>query len=127
MADDRESLGRIVRETWVAWAFEQPDAGDHPSWTKPYEELAERDREVDMRIGSAIAARAVADAKLECTAMRRRLVALSIHFPAIRDALTRAAADAEYQAQAGPFLNALEALESTGPQERSDEEASRGH
>lgn len=51
---DREALGRLVRETWVAWAREQADA--KPSWLLPWEELAERDREVDMRIGEAVAA-----------------------------------------------------------------------
>jgi hypothetical protein len=56
MTDDREPLGRIVRETWVAWAKEQPDVRDHPSWLVPWDDLPARDREVDMRIGSAAAA-----------------------------------------------------------------------
>ena len=30
MLDDREALGRLVRETWVAWAKVQPDP--KPSW-----------------------------------------------------------------------------------------------
>jgi hypothetical protein len=55
MPDNREVLGRVVRETWVAWALEQPDVSDHPSWVKPWGELAGRDKEVDMRIGSAVA------------------------------------------------------------------------
>jgi hypothetical protein len=54
--DPAESLGRIVRETWVRWALEQPDVGEHPSWTEPWDELDERDREVDVRIGAAVAA-----------------------------------------------------------------------
>lgn len=54
MADDREPLGRIVRETWVAWALEQPDL--KPSWLIPWEELDEGQREVDMRIGAEVAA-----------------------------------------------------------------------
>ncbi|HEY3652365.1 MAG TPA: hypothetical protein VGL33_30655 [Streptosporangiaceae bacterium] len=52
--DDRERLGRIVRETWVAWALEQPDA--KPSWLVRWEELDDGQREVDMRIGEAVAA-----------------------------------------------------------------------
>lgn len=55
MPDDREPLGRIVRETWVNWALEQPDVADHASWIVPWDEIPERDREVDMRIGSAVA------------------------------------------------------------------------
>lgn len=121
MPDPREPLGRIAWETFVAWACEQPGMTVRsPKW----EAISAGEQELYARIGSAVAARAVSDAKLECTAMRRRLVALSIHFPAIRDALTRAAADAEYAAQAGPFLNAVEALESTGTQERSEGEES---
>jgi len=50
---DREQLGRLVREIWVAWAREQPNP--KPSWLKPWEELSEPDREVDRRIGEGIA------------------------------------------------------------------------
>jgi hypothetical protein len=48
----REELGQLVRETWVAWASEQPRP--KPSWLVPWEELAEPDREVDRRIGWAL-------------------------------------------------------------------------
>ena len=54
MPDDSEIYGRIVRAIWVDWALEQPDVADHPSWTLPWDKLADRDREVDMRIGSAV-------------------------------------------------------------------------
>lgn len=50
----REALGRLVREAWVAWAREQP--GPKPSWLVPWEDLDEGQREVDMRIGEAVAA-----------------------------------------------------------------------
>lgn len=50
----REDYGRLVRETWVAWASEQPDP--KPSWLVPWEELDPGQREVDMRIGEAVAA-----------------------------------------------------------------------
>ena len=30
----REDLGRLVRETWIAWAREQPDP--KPSWLVPF-------------------------------------------------------------------------------------------
>lgn len=54
MADPREPLGRVVRETWVAWAREQSDP--KPSWLTGWDELDAGQREVDMRIGAAVAA-----------------------------------------------------------------------
>lgn len=47
----RELLGQAVREEWVKWASEQPDA--KPSWLIPWEQLDERDQEVDRRLGEA--------------------------------------------------------------------------
>jgi len=56
---DREVLGRIVRDTWVKWASEQPDT--KPSWLVPWgPELDPGQREVDCLIGEAVA-RAVWD------------------------------------------------------------------
>lgn len=52
---DREELGRLVRTTWVKWAREQPSP--KPSWLLPWGCLNEPDREVDRRIGEAVAAR----------------------------------------------------------------------
>ena len=49
-----EQMGRLVRETWVGWAHEQPDP--KPSWLVPWEELDDGQREVDMRIGETVAA-----------------------------------------------------------------------
>jgi hypothetical protein len=51
----REALGRLVREVWVKWAGEQPNP--KPSWLTGWEGLDEGQREVDMRIGEAVAAR----------------------------------------------------------------------
>jgi hypothetical protein len=50
----REELGQLVRETWVGWAAGQPAA--KPSWLVPWEALDDGQREVDMRIGEAVAA-----------------------------------------------------------------------
>jgi len=55
MPDDREPLGRLVRETWVAWAKEQDDP--KPGWLTGWDELDDGQREVDMRIGSAVEAK----------------------------------------------------------------------
>ena len=108
---DPEALGRIVRETWVNWAKEQPDAGGHPSWLVPWDELPERDREVDRRIGSAVAAMAVHDADLEALELRKRLVLVGAHLPAILDALTARIADERWESQKARFRDAKAALE----------------
>lgn len=48
----RETLGRVVRDAWIAWAEEQPNA--KPSWLVPWDLLAEPDKEADRRIGQAV-------------------------------------------------------------------------
>jgi hypothetical protein len=50
---DRETLGRIVRQSWVKWAVTQP--APKPSWLVPYNELSEADKEADRQIGEAVA------------------------------------------------------------------------
>jgi len=56
MTDPREPLGRLVREVWVEWAREQSDA--RPSWLAGWDDLDDGQREVDMRIGAAVASAA---------------------------------------------------------------------
>ena len=58
--DPREQLGRLVRETWVACAEEAGDT--KPSHLTGWDDLDEDMREVDMRIGEAVAAFALPDA-----------------------------------------------------------------
>ena len=48
---DLEWGGKLVRNTWIAWAKEQPNP--KPSWLVPWEELSEPDKEVDRRIYAA--------------------------------------------------------------------------
>jgi hypothetical protein len=52
--DPREQLGRLVRQTWVACAEEAGDT--KPSHLAGWDDLDEDMREVDMRIGEAVAA-----------------------------------------------------------------------
>jgi hypothetical protein len=59
VAITRDQLGRIVREAWVEWAREQP--GAKPSWLTGWDDLDEGQREVDVRIGEAVAKAARAD------------------------------------------------------------------
>lgn len=71
-ASGREELGRIVRDAWVQWASEQPDP--KRSWLIPWEELDDGQREVDMRIGEAVAS-AVAAQPPESPQVARILLA----------------------------------------------------
>jgi hypothetical protein len=112
VADDREPYGRIVRETWVGWALEQP--APKPSWRAGWDDLDDGQREVDMRIGSAVAAQAVEDAKLRNERMEAQLFALGAHLPAIRRALTIAISEAEYETGKKPYRAALQAVSGTG-------------
>lgn len=54
VAPNAEALGREVRETWIQWAKEQPDVAEHPNWLTPWDELQERDKDVDRRIAIAV-------------------------------------------------------------------------
>lgn len=48
----RDVLGKVVRDIWIEWAWQQPVAKQ--SWVTPYEQLAEEDKEVDRRIGERL-------------------------------------------------------------------------
>jgi hypothetical protein len=48
----------MVRDEWIAWAKEQPNA--KPSWLVPWEGLSETDKEVDRRIGERLHREALA-------------------------------------------------------------------
>jgi hypothetical protein len=106
MADDREPLGRIVHEQRLALNAEL----EHPRGLLPWEQRAPVQRELDMRIGSAVAAQAVADERRASERMRIQLFALAAHLPAIRRALTKSATDAEYECQAKEYRAAIQAL-----------------
>lgn len=68
-----EMLGVEVRRVWLAWAREQPNP--KPSWLVPWEELSEPDREVDRRIGMAIATLVTKPQIDEITALRAQIAA----------------------------------------------------
>jgi hypothetical protein len=109
--DPREPYGRLVHDTRLAAEADRAAAeGRQRFRLGEWDERDEFQCELDMRIGSAIAARAVADAGAADTRRDAQLFALRSHLPAILDALSRAVADSEYDAQAKPFRAALEAL-----------------
>lgn len=64
---DRDVLGRLVREVWVAWAREQP--APKASWLVPWDGLGEADREVDRRIGEALARAGAVAEREACAAL----------------------------------------------------------
>lgn len=49
---DREALGRLVREVWVAFARTLPETKE--SWLRPWDDLPEPQKEVDRRIGETL-------------------------------------------------------------------------
>jgi hypothetical protein len=51
-ATNREAMGRLVREVWVAFAEAQPNP--KPSWLVPWDGLPEDQKEVDRRIGETL-------------------------------------------------------------------------
>ena len=93
MSDDREPLGRLVRETWEACVRDY-HTDPKPSWVAQWEDLDDFQREVDMRIGSAVAVRAVADAKLRNERLEAQVFALGAHRAVIIAALGYAIAAA---------------------------------
>jgi len=46
----REEAGERLRMVWVRWARKQPDIDQHPNWLTPWEDLPERDKQIDMRM-----------------------------------------------------------------------------
>ena len=120
--DPREPYGRIVNEARIAFAAEQEDDRGARWFIRPWEERAPGQRELDMRIGSAVAVRAVADAGLENERMRVQLFALGAHMAAIREALELAVTvtDTDDGARARRYKAALEALGAGETQERSE-------
>jgi hypothetical protein len=54
MTNPRIPYGRLVRRNFVRWAREQRNP--KPSWLLKWDEIDDDQREVDMRIGEAVAA-----------------------------------------------------------------------
>ena len=105
MPDPREPYGRIVHDIRLAFNAELA----HPRGVVPWEQREEGQKEMDMRIGSAVAVRAVHDAGAECMDLRAEVLLFRMHLPAALDALRKAVADAEYAARGRRFKAALDA------------------
>ena len=109
--DLREPLGRLVHDTRLACEADRAAAeGRQRFILEPWEGRTEHQRELDMRIGSAVATRAVHDAGLENTRRDAQLFALGAHRAAIFDALKIAVASGGYEYERKRYRAALEAL-----------------
>lgn len=107
MTDPREPYGQIFHEQGripVNAEREKPFA------VGPWKDRTGEQQEIDMRGASAVAARAVADAKLNDDRARILLLALGAHRGAIFDALTMAIEGSEYEDGKRRYRNALKAL-----------------
>jgi hypothetical protein len=110
-ADPREPLGRLVHDTRVAAEADQAAAeGRHRFNLGSWEDRTDAQRELDERIYSAVAARAVADAGLENDRARMLLAAFGVHRGAIFDALAVAIAGAVHEDDRKRWRDALRAL-----------------
>ena len=74
---EREELGRIVREAWVNYCHETGDS--KPSHIAPWEEIADWDREVDCRIGEAIARHVAPPEPVVLTAEEQREFRIAVN------------------------------------------------
>jgi hypothetical protein len=109
--DDREELGRLVHDTRVAAEADRAAAeGRHRFNLGSWEERTDAQRKADMRIGSAVAARAVADAGLENDRIRAQLLAFGVYRAAIFDALAAAIAGATREDDRRRWRKALRGL-----------------
>jgi hypothetical protein len=120
--DPREPLGRIVHEKRLAFNSEK----ERPFVLQSWEDRDEGQRELDMRIGSAVAARALADweaERAELTLARLSRSAVIARITALCRGIRRSAPDG-----VTPVVAVERILAITGePEERSDEkEADRG-
>ena len=85
MADDREPYGRIVHEIRLAYNAELP----HPRGVLPWPEREAGPQEMDMRIGSAVAARAVDDAGFAQADLAAQVIRLQVRYDAAVHEVTR--------------------------------------
>lgn len=121
MADDpREPYGRLVHDTRLAHEADQAAAEGRARFhLKYWEERTEAQHELDMRIGSAVAAQAVHDAGLETELVRAQILLIAANLAAIRRALTIAITVSEYEAEKKPYRDLLQAF-SSGEEQGAD-------
>lgn len=131
MADNREPYGQIVHEIRLAYNAELP----HPRGVLPWPEREAGQQEMDMRIGSAVAARAVDDAGFAQADLAAQVIRLQVRLDdAVHEVTRRIARECERRGNALPpsdertaWLSAAGVALAARNQERDDEkEAGRG-
>lgn len=111
MAEDPDVLARLVHEQRLAHEADQAAKEGRARFHLGFwEDRTDAQRELDRRIASAVAARAVRDAGLRDDRRDAQLFALQAHLPAVLDALAYAAANLDAGGRAGRYKAALEAL-----------------
>ena len=99
MTDDREPLGRIVHDIRLAFNAELP----HPRGVLPWEQREAGQQEMDMRIGSAVAARAVDDAGFDQARLAAQVIRLQVAYDdAVHEVTGRIARECERRGNALP-------------------------
>jgi len=93
---DREALGRHVRTVWIEWAREQPNP--KASWLQSWEQLTEPEREVDRRIGEAIARLVLSSSSTAPTENQNRQPGHGAHAQEQCDAVSADVAEAPHVA-----------------------------
>ena len=107
MPDPREPYGQTFHEQGRLTVNAEREK---PFAVTEWPDRTAEQQEIDMRGASAVAVRAVADARLELDEMRLRLIEFHAHLPAILGALRATLANAPYEAIAKPYRAALMAL-----------------
>jgi hypothetical protein len=86
VADDREPYGRLVHDTRLACEADRAAAEGRQRFDlPPWEERDDWQRELDMRIGSAVAARAVDDAGFDQSALAAEIIRLRSRLDSVVD------------------------------------------
>jgi hypothetical protein len=107
---DPETLDRYARAVHDARLSVNAER-ERPFSVLEWEDRTEEQKELDRRAASSVAAMAVHDADAEALELRKRLVLVGAHLPAILDALTARIADERWESQKARFRDAKAALE----------------
>jgi hypothetical protein len=122
MPDDREPPGRAAYEAYWGWLTEHEGPESHlPPPAADWDGLNDVARELYMRMGSAVAVRAIADAGLELSELRAEVARYRAALPACLGALRARLAVSPHGSDAKPYREALMALRGSEDQERTDE------
>ena len=105
--DPREPYGQIFHEQGRLTVNAEREK---PFAVGKWEDRTDEQREIDMRGSSAVAAQAVADAKVRNERLEAQVFALAAITPDLRRALIIAITAATYEAEAKPFRRAMEML-----------------